>query len=493
MASQFTAHRPDDDDDFLAGLPLFAGRPPGWSAHLPAPAPGQSSVQPEDLPAGESLDWPLVRQLKRRSVDKVEEEVKGYRQAHGRDPGPDDIRELGKPIIDRVVAAHAASEAADGHLWSRELEDAYIKAVTDAQFGFGRLQPLFEIPTAENINIYGQSVKVRHNDGRSEDLPPVSDSNDELMEQLQQMASNATPRRAFDAANVDMTLMIGDRFRVHAISTEVSPSPSVAIRQHLLTQVSLADLADRNLMPIQVAEFLDAAVLANKTIVVAGEQGAGKTTLLRALIDAIPHQDRFATLETDLELFAHLMPGRENDLVLYSRSGMGERTADGQRAGQIGISAMVDMALRQNLQRIIVGEVRGSEASAMFQAMQTGAGTMSTTHANSAQTTATRLASRVAEGPVYSIEEAMRQVGLCIDLIVFVSLVDDSWNGGTRRRFISDIQACSPGDRGDGPAFMDIYKTDVDGNPGPFTPGAMGTQLSRYRRDLHRYETASRP
>jgi hypothetical protein len=50
---------------------------------------------------------------------------------------------------------------------------------------------------------------------------------------------------------------------------------------------------------------------------IAGEQGAGKTTFLRALIHAIPMRERFATLETDQELFAHLMPGRENTLVLF--------------------------------------------------------------------------------------------------------------------------------------------------------------------------------
>ena len=59
-------------------------------------------------------------------------------------------------------------------------------------------------------------------------------------------------------------------------------------------------------------------------------QAVGKTTLLRALIDAIPMEEEFGTLETDLELFSHKLPGRESCAYLVARSGMGERGPDGQ-------------------------------------------------------------------------------------------------------------------------------------------------------------------
>jgi type IV secretory pathway ATPase VirB11/archaellum biosynthesis ATPase len=48
------------------------------------------------------------------------------------------------------------------------------------------------------------------------------------------------------------------------------------IRQHTLTDVSLADLADGGLMPYEVAQFLDAAILARKSMVISGDQGAGR-------------------------------------------------------------------------------------------------------------------------------------------------------------------------------------------------------------------------
>ena len=80
-------------------------------------------------------------------------------------------------------------------------------------------------------------------------------------------------------------------------------------------------------MPSEVAEFLDAAVLARKSMVISGDQGAGKTTLLRALINAIPPNERFGTIETDYELMTHLQPGRENILALQARVGTARRVA----------------------------------------------------------------------------------------------------------------------------------------------------------------------
>ena len=97
-----------------------------------------------------------------------------------------------------------------------------------------------------------------------------------------------------------------------------------------------------------------------------------KTTLLRALINSIPLNERFGTLETDYELMTHLQPGRENILALQSR--VHGETSGGSRVGDFTISELVPEALRQNLSRLVVGEVRGGEAAAMFEAMQAGAG-----------------------------------------------------------------------------------------------------------------------
>lgn len=489
---------PPEDSIPISEVPLFSDAalwtPPGASTRRgpDVPTVDRSGGSDRGWVAEDSeIDWQLVRRLKTTCVGRVEEQIKQHRARHGREPSPADRREMGRPIIARAVSDHAEADAAQGFLWSPALEDRYFKAVFDAQFGYGRLQSLFEIPDAENITIHGyDSVRVHRADGTVENWPPVADSDEELLEQLRQMGSNAQPVRTLDAHHLDMTLMLDEQFRLHAYSNEIGVRPRVAIRQHLLKTITLGDLADRGLMPEAVARFLDAAVRANMTIVVAGEQAVGKTTLLRALIDAIPLWEEFGTLETDLELFSHKLPGRENAAALFSRSGMGERGPDGRRIGEVSISSLVDMALRQYLQRIIVGEVRGAEASALFQAMTVGTGTMFTIHSRDPETIPIRLASRIAEGRVYSIDEALRQIGLLLQLIVYVEVVDEREFGGQRYRRITQIAYCTPGEQGR-PSVTPIFTTDEHGNQETFNPPPeLLRKLRRYTRDsLPRRET----
>ena len=138
----------------------------------------------------------------------------------------------------------------------------------------------------------------------------------------------------FDDAHPTMTLALGDRYRLHAMGFGLSYRPSITIRQHTLTDVTLKDLVRGGMMPEELGRLLHAAVLGRKSMVIAGDQGAGKTTLLRALIDAIPDNERFGTLETDYELLTHLQPHRRNMLALQARVGMGDGQA--QRVGGVG-------------------------------------------------------------------------------------------------------------------------------------------------------------
>ena len=319
------------------------------------------------------LDWSQVVELRRRTSESITEEAAYQLRTTGRPLTGDDRLLLGRATIRRVVGDHVRALHRDGaELWSPAQEQAYVTAVEDAVFGYGRLQPLLQLPDVENIEIHGwNSVVVQYGDGRRESRPPVADSDEELIEAIRFLGQNSQPSRPFDDAHPTMTLALGERFRLHAIGFGLSYRPSVVIRQHTLTDISLAQLAEGGLMPYEVAEFLDAAILARKSMVISGDQGAGKTTLLRALINSIPANERFGTLETDYELMTHLQPGRENILALQARVGHGE-TSGGARVGEVTISDLVPEALRQNLSRLVVGEVRGGEAGAMFEAMQAG-------------------------------------------------------------------------------------------------------------------------
>ena len=490
-----------DQPAALTDIPMLAG----YDTELPKPAANPGSPTTSHHPFGiysseelrsshaplpsRDLDWAEVVDLRRRASEIITDEAEEYARSSGRPLASEDRLLLGRSIIRRTVADHVRSLHRSGaELWSPAHEEAYVTAVENSIFGYGRLQPLLEMPDVENIEIHGwDSVVVQYGDGRRQQMPPVADSDAELIEAIRFLGQNSEPSRPFDDTHPTMTLALGERFRLHAMAFGLSYRPSIVIRQHTLTDVSLADLAEGGLMPYQVAQFLDAAILARMSMVISGDQGAGKTTLLRALINAIPCNERFGTLETDYELMTHLQPGRENILALQARVGHGE-TSGRARIGDFTISELVPEALRQNLSRLVIGEVRGGEAAAMFEAMQAGTGTLSTTHSHSAESTMDRLASRVAHGGVLTVEEAYRQIAHNIHLFIYVKLVDETWKGGTRRRYVSEIRQVTRAiEHGRPVTHLTYHAAGTASQPGGFFPDAdFEAELLPFRRDLPR-------
>ena len=484
----------------LGDIPLFAAvdlvaepqaRSSGPPGSVAQPRFGvYSAAEVRDRPGrsvGLDVDWGQVVALRKEVSTLIAEHGQEQLGRTGLALAGDDRLLMGRAIIKRVVGDHVRSLHRDGaDLWSPAQEHAYVQAVEDAVFGYGRLQSLLEMPDVENIEIHGwSSVVVQFGDGRRETRPPIAESDEELIDAIRFLGQNSQPSRPFDDSHPTMTLALGERFRLHAIGFGLSYRPSIVIRQHTLTDVSLADLVAGGLMPEEVARFLDAAILARKSMVISGDQGAGKTTLLRALINAIPANERFGTLETDYELMTHLQPGRENILALQARVGHGEASASGS-VGEFGISDLMPEALRQNLSRIIVGEVRGGEAAAMFEAMQAGTGTLSTTHSHSAESTMDRLASRVAQGGVVTIDEAYRQIAHNIQLFIYVRLTDETWKGGVRRRYLSEIRQVTRAIESARPVtHLTYHATGTAGRPAGFYPDAdFEAELLPFHRPL---------
>lgn len=428
-----------------------------------------------------AIDWGLVVTMRRKASEEITREVDERASETGLPLSDADRRLLGRSVVRRVVRHHVEDQSIAGDVWSIEKEQAYASALEDAIFGYGRLQPLFEITDAENIEIHGcDSVMVQYGDGRRVEHPPVADSDDELVEAVRFLGESVTPTRPFDDAHPTLTLALGDRYRLHAIGFGLSYRPSITIRQHLLTTVNLHDLVERRMLPDEVARILHAAVLARKSLVISGDQGAGKTTLLRALIASIPSTERFGTLETDYELLTHLQPDRKNMIALQARVGVGE-VQDGRTLGEVTVADLIPEALRQNLARIVVGEVRGVEAGAMFEAMQSGAGSMSTTHSHNAASTMDRLAARVAQGGVLTMDEAFRQIAHHIHLIVHVKLIDDTWRGGVRTRLVSEVRSVTGAIEGNRPVTHLIYRAGTETSPEVFHPDpALMDELAPY-------------
>ena len=143
-----------------------------------------------------------------------------------------------------------------------------------------------------------------------------------------------------------------------------------------------------------MANFLYAAVRGRRSILVIGVPGAGKTTLLRALAQCVERYERFASLETEYELFLHKIFDTDKSGVtkprypllvpMEARPGTGETGPNGRPAGEMSVADLFPASLRHSLQRLLIGEMRGAEIVPTLMAMARGyRGSMASFHANS--------------------------------------------------------------------------------------------------------------
>jgi len=157
------------------------------------------------------------------------------------------------------------------------------------------------------------------------------------------------------------------------------------------------------------------AVERNQTILISGGTSTGKTTLLNAISAFLPADDRLLVIEDTAELhLTHL-----NVVRLEARREQRDVKA-------VTIRDLLRAALRHRPDRIIVGEVRGSEAYDLLEALNTGhAGSLSTIHANSATQALNRFASCVTQAGVDLPYDVIRQqIAACVQLVVHLSRVD---------------------------------------------------------------------
>jgi len=304
---------------------------------------------------------------------------------HNEDLPPPNIEE--ERQIARIAATSAIARSRPSTPWGfdaiGEIDDRTMIEEAIAQvLGLGRLEPLLEDDDISDIHVRGSNpVWVKTRNGDRMERSPIVDSDSELVDLIRRIAARMGHReQRFDPANPELNLQLPDGSRLFA-AMEISQRPCLIIRRHRFEFSSLSELSHRRMMDPTVAQFLGAIVRARKNVIIAGGTGSGKTTLLRALINEIPRHERLVSIEDAYELgLSHFEDAHPDHDALQARA------ANMEGLGEITMADLTRMALRMDPDRVIVGEVRGSEAFPMLLAMSQGNnGSMCTLHADSAR------------------------------------------------------------------------------------------------------------
>jgi len=495
MTSESVDETPSDRAH-LTALPLFAqplprniepGTAPGAHRSPTVPRLLQPLDPTNDATPATGVDWSLVAALRAQASEQLSQAVAADRARLDKAAQ----EELGRSIVlDLIEAAVADRVNAGNTAWPTTQQDGLARAVFDSLFRLGRLQPLVDNDGVENIIIAGHdNVLLELIDGSLVDGPPVADSDEELIDFLVFLASRSEVNaRGFSEAQPRLHLRLDGGSRL-AAAAWVTPRPSVVIRRHRLMEITLDDLVERQMLTPVAASFLRAAVRARKSIVVAGAQGAGKTTLVRALCAEIEPLEAIGTFETEYELHLHELKRHRIVHPWEARPGSGERGLDGRMAGEFTLDdALVD-SFRFNLSRQIVGEVRGKEIWAMIKAMESGTGSISTTHASDAVAAVRKLVTCAMEaGPHVTHDLATSKLAATIDVIVQLDLRTTTVNGVSQRhRRVAEVIALAPGERETGYATTHIFAPDADGTAQPAVLPDEYRPLERFGFDLSGY------
>jgi pilus assembly protein CpaF len=306
------------------------------------------------------------------------------------------------PLDDPALADLVRREAP---LLATEHVAAVVSRVRARIGGLGPLEPLLADPQVNDVLVNGPGPVWIERAGRLErtalrlDRAEIDLLVERVVAPLSLRADRASPV-------VDARLPDGSR--VHVVLPPLAvDGPAVTIRRFGAAPIPLDDFCTP-----AVAELLVAAVDAGLNMVVCGGTGAGKTTLLNALCRHLADGERVVTVEDTAEL---RLPG-DHVVRLETRPS----TPDGLAA--VEVRDLVRAALRMRPDRIVVGEVRGSEALDMLQAMNTGHdGSLSTVHANGTTDAVRRIETMTLMGALDLPLEAVREQILgALDLLVRV-------------------------------------------------------------------------
>lgn len=277
------------------------------------------------------------------------------------------------------------------------------------------LQELLEDETVTEIMVNGPDHIFIEKGGRLQQWQTAFESEDKLLDVIQQIVAKAN-RVVNESSPIVDARLFGSR--VHVVLPPVALNgPILTIRRFGKTPLLIPELLRLGSVSQEICTFLEKLVIAGYNIFISGGTGSGKTTFLNALSSFIPRTERIITIEDSAEL---QIQGNDNLVRLETRN------ANVEGCKPVTIRDLIRASLRMRPDRIIVGEVRGAEAIDMLQALNTGHdGSLSTGHANSAADMIARLETMVLMGMELPLAAIRRQIAGGVDLIVHLGRLRD--------------------------------------------------------------------
>ncbi|WP_146585988.1 CpaF family protein [Puniceibacterium confluentis] len=352
------------------------------------------------------------------------------------------LEDLNLSLLDKVAETDLRREIAslaaralqdDGQVMPAQPFQALVDELLDEVLGLGPLEPLLADPNVSDILVNGIHKVFVERNGILERSDTRFHDERHLLRIIDKIVSGVG--RRIDEAQPWVDARLEDGSRVNAIIRPCAiDGPSLSIRKFSRVPLRMDKLVEYGALTTSAAQFLQAVVQGRLNTLISGGTGSGKTTMLNAMSAFADPHHRIVTIEDAAELQL------QQDHVVRLET----RPSNAEGKGQITQRDLIINALRMRPDRIIVGEVRGTEAFDMLQAMNTGHdGSMTTIHANSARDAIGRLEQMVAmNGGDIPLSVIRAQIASGIQIVVQTNRLGD---GRRRITSISEVTGLDEG------------------------------------------------
>jgi pilus assembly protein CpaF len=440
------------------------------------PAPAQAAPRPVASPAQTSPSAPISRiQASAEATETPEFRSEGYYRVKSTifnalietidltqlaqlDPesARDEIRDIVAEIISIKNVVMSIGE-----------QESLLDDICNDVLGYGPLEPLLARDDIADVMVNGANAVFIEVSGKVQKTGIRFRDNGQLMNICQRIVSQVGRRVDESSPICDARLPDGSRVNVIVPPLAID-GPTLTIRKFKKDKLKLSHLVEFGSISPAGAKILQIIGACRCNVLISGGTGSGKTTLLNTLTAFIDPAERVVTCEDAAELQLQ----QPHVVRLETRPPNLEGT------GAVTMRDLVKNCLRMRPDRIIVGEVRGSEAFDLLQAMNTGHdGSMGTLHANTPREALSRLESMITMGGFSLPPKTIREIVVAaVDVVIQAARLRD---GSRRITQITEVM----GLEGETIITQDLLLYDIQGEDqnGRITGRHKGTGVGRPR------------
>ena len=313
--------------------------------------------------------------------------------------------------------------------------DRLVDALYTEMAEFGFLTKYIFGSGIEEIDINSwRDIEVQYSDGRTVKLEERFDSPQHAVNVVRRMLHISG--MVLDNASPLVLGHLSKNIRIAVLKSPiVDEDVGVAASIRIVNPQSMKkeDFVSSGTATDPMLDFLSLCIRYGISVCVSGATSSGKTTVAGWVLTTVPDNKRIYTIENGSRELALVreQDGRVVNSVIHTLT----RDSDNDRQ-RIDQTKLLDYALRCNPDIIVVGEMRGAEANAAWEAALTGVAVVTTIHANSTEGTYRRMVALCKRGVDMSDATLMDYVTEAYPIVVFCKQLEN------KQRRMMEIQEC---------------------------------------------------